>query len=188
MNWSVLDIGFLVSLLILALIPKKRWLWLLFGIVLSVNIGIRVYYIHNSHVLRRELEQTKQLAQPPILSLSAVQLDAQAKNPTMLLKFSPSKNQPLGALSFVITIVDPDSAKIISVARRNLTTGDSKNVSHDGKTARISFTPLGAQPPILVIEVSGPCKIHIQGNHIPAPIELELKRQMPNKMSGGNVQ
>jgi hypothetical protein len=170
----------MLSLLILAVIPKRKWWWLLFAIVLAVNFGIRTYYIQNSYVLKRELEETKELVQPPTLALSVAQVVAAAKNPTVLLQFTPSKNQPLGALSFAITLLGPDSAKIISVDRRNLTTGDSKTMSPDARSATISFTPLGAQSPVLVLEVSEPCKIRIEGNHIPEPVEFELKWTMPN--------
>lgn len=181
MTLSLLDIAFLVTLLILAFIPKKRWGWVLFVAVLAGNFAIRFYYINNSHILKRELQQTKEMAKPPVLSLSAIQVDAKAKNPTVLLQFSPSKNQPLASLSFVITIIDPGSAKILNVGRRSRTIADSKCLNPDGRSATISFTPLGSGPPILVLETSEPCKFRIEGNYITEPIELELKRQMPNK-------
>ena len=156
---------FLLSLLILAVIPRRKWWWLLlFVIVLAVNFGIRTYYIQNSHVLKRELEETKELVKLPTLVLSAAQIDAAAKNPTVLLQFTLSKNQPLGALSFAITLLAPDSAKIISVDRRNLSTGDSKTMSPDARSATISFSLVGAQSPVLVVEVSEPRKIRIEGN------------------------
>lgn len=176
MTLSIFDIVFLLTLLILAVIPKRKWWWLLFIIVLVFNFGIRIRYIHNSHILKRELEQTKELAHPPTLSLSAAQVDAAARNLTVLLQFTPSKNLPLGALFFAITVVDPNSAKIVSIDRRNLTTGDSKSVRPDGRSGTISFTPLGAQSPVLVLEVSEPCKIRLEGSHLPKSVHLRIQR------------
>jgi hypothetical protein len=175
MNWSIFDVIFLISLLALAFIPKKKSWWILFIFVLAVNFGIRIYYIHNSHVLKYELQQTKELAQQPKLLLSAEDVDNTGENPILLLQFTPSKNEPLGLLTFDAFILEPESAKIISIDRKNTTSGPEREyVNPDGKSASISFSLISFQLPYLKLELSGPCRIRIKGSHLPDSIDIEL--------------
>lgn len=62
MNWSVLDVVFLMTLVILALIPNRKWWRVLLIIVLGINLCIGVHYIRKSYSLEEEMRQIQQLA------------------------------------------------------------------------------------------------------------------------------
>ena len=176
MNFPIPDILFLLTLLLLALVPRTKRLWkIAFWVIFFANLGIRIYFIHNSHVLKRELQEAKDVAKPPTLSPSVKQIDRTNYGYKVLLQFAPSKNEPLGALSFSVNVLEPSSAKVVAIARRNLTTGDQKKISADGRHATISFSLLGVQRPVIELQLSEACIVGIEGSHLARSFTLEVK-------------
>lgn len=171
MNWSVWDIVFLVSLVVLALIPKKKLWWLLFGIVLALNLGIRVYYIHKSHALEENLKQTRQLAQAPVLTLASHEIKTTDTGYRFTLQFVPSKNEPLGIIVFQATIQGESDAKIVdfwpSISGGAFQSGpDSKKIDPDGKQAHLTYSLASAGRPTFDLTISGKAPVKIQSNYM----------------------
>lgn len=196
MNLSPLDVVFLISLVVLVFIPwRKRKLWrVLFLIVLAINLGIRFDYIRNSHSIERELRQTQQysqslqeelrgtqqLAQAPVLTLTGHKMEKIDEGYRITLQFTSSKNEPLGIIAFQATILGDSDAKIIDFwpitsAGAFEHGDDAKEISSDGKQARLVYSLLSATLPTVDLTISKVAPLEIQGNYITDPVMITPK-------------
>ena len=178
MTWSMLDIIFLATLVILALVPKKKPWLVLFATILLLNLGIRVHYINKSHRLQKDLDDTRKLAQPPTLTLHQHKTHTVGNTHTFTFQFLPSKNEQLGMISFVATIEQDGDAKIVdfwpSTNSPAFSHGpQSKQITPDGRQARLTYSLLSAGPPVIDVTVEGRAPIRLEGNYMTNALVLK---------------
>ncbi|MCK4392470.1 hypothetical protein KAX17_06155 [Candidatus Bipolaricaulota bacterium] len=177
MNWSVLDVVFLMTLVILALIPNRKWWRVLLIIVLGINLCIGVHYIRKSYSLEEEMRQIQQLAQAPVLTLTSQKTEKIDEGYKITLQFTPSKNEPLGMIVFQARILGDSNAKIIDFWP-TLNGGpfhvedDAKEIDSDGKRARLVYSLLLAGQPTFDLTISEKAPVEIQGNYMTNALKI----------------
>jgi len=151
LNMSIIDIIFLLTLLFLAVIPKKNWkLKIIFWLVFSANFAIRINYIHKSH-------EIKELVRPNEISLGSISIEKEVLQETpnkeetgiygVRITFKKSKpDEPLGKLQFKVSLPENSESEIVS-----LTTGGAiaqygkADLPEKGlKTRILSYIPFSA--------------------------------------------
>ncbi len=188
----VIDALFLVTLVLLAFIPKREGLLYLWIVFFALNLGIRGYLIYKGHTkdqriskleddlniekstrknLEKKLGKTAEMAAPPTLSLlqEKVEITKTDSGYTALLIFKPSKNKQLGQIALIAKVIGESSGKIVDFWPRAgpafLTGEDSKKISADGKKARLIFQLIGVGNPHVELKMSEASKVLISGSH-----------------------
>lgn len=196
----VIDALFLATLVLLAFIPKREGLLYLWIVFFALNLGIRGYLIYKGHTkdqriskleddlniekstrknLEKKLGKTMEMAAPSTLSLLSKEITKTDSGYRALLKFKPSKNQPLGQIVFLAKVADGFSAKITDfwpVLGPPFTTGpDSKKISDDGKDARLIYGLMAVGCPEVELKLSDAGKVLVSGNHVLKPFTVDIK-------------
>ena len=130
--------------------------------------------------LEKGLAETSRLAGPPVLTLARSTFTTIDAGYLAELRFMPSKNEPLGIVVFVVSVIDQSESRIIdfwpSTKAGGFSSGDdSKRIAEDGRQARLAYALLSPGGPIVDLKVSSNCKVRISGNYISDPIELSIE-------------
>lgn len=132
--------------------------------------------VDKANKTRGELLKVADMASPPLLSLESSEVKQVDEVYEVLLIFKPSKNAPFAALVFSAEIVGNLEATIKDLDAVLATTSRHKEISDDGKTARLQYVPLstiGLQK--LRLKLSAPCKVRIACSHMQKEVEFEVK-------------
>jgi len=132
--------------------------------------------IESASEAEMKLQAALQMAAPPKLSLLSKEVNKTEQGYSIILKFKPSKLQPLGRVGFAAKIIDDSDSKIIDFwPTGSFGSGkDSKKISDNGKEARLIYNLFGGALPQVKLITSGICKIEISGSHELTPIVLEI--------------
>ena len=127
--------------------------------------------------IKKQTAETAALASPPTLALTGKDIDDSNSKYKITLQFTSSKNKPLGAIMFFVTIIDDNSTKILniwpSLKGGAFSTGkDSKKIDADGKKARLGYSLISVGRPTFDLTLSQKATIEIEGNYIENPITL----------------
>lgn len=130
--------------------------------------------------LAQDIEETKRLAEPPILVPSGKEITKDSSGITLLLQFRPNKNQSLGQIIFYGEIENNNSSKILefwpSEKGGAFSFGpDSKKIETNGKTCRLIYSLIGAGNPTIEIKVSKATNIRITGNYLSEPFNVRIE-------------
>lgn len=130
--------------------------------------------------LEKELSETTNLTRSPILSLHSSKIDKVSSGYRTLLRFKPSKNQPLEAVVFTARVQKGSNSKILdlwpSAKHHAFASGPaSKKITDEGKTARLQFSLVGASYPTVLLTVSEPAQLLIDSNYLPEPFFLNIE-------------
>jgi len=135
--------------------------------------------IQDANDIRKELEKTIEIAAPPTLSFFSKEITKTDQGYDVILKFKPSKNENLGKVGFTAKIVRDSSAKITDLWTGEgyvcLAGPDSKKISDNGKEARLIYSSISADWPIVRLKVSDACTVLIAGTHDLKPFTLDIK-------------
>ena len=120
------------------------------------------------------------LAEPATLTLAPAVKNTEVQELCATVFFQASKNESFGRLSFEVLVVEPASAKLIKVWPSTkagaFQSGDkSFQPSADGKSATLTYLPMGAEVTAFDISVSEPAVVHIEGNRITEPVNLKIE-------------
>jgi len=130
--------------------------------------------------IKKELQQTKDLASPPILRLIDYAFEPLDSGYRFTPQFSPSKNEPLGAIEFTVTVDDNSDARILDFCP-SLKGGafslndDSIQIEEDGKRARLLYSSMSVGKPAFALTLSNKANITIKGNYLEKAIVLSPK-------------
>ncbi len=135
---------------------------------------------HKIESLQKELQNTSEQARPPILTLISSNVVINGDARVVTLRFKPSKNQPLGLLTFNANLLIGSTAQITDFSP---TTGggafqlsdDSKRIVKDGKAAILIYSLASAGYPTMELKLSAPTAFRISGEYIPDPIVVVVK-------------
>lgn len=127
-----------------------------------------------------DIENTKKLAEPPVLVPSGKEITKDNSGITMLLQFKSTKNQSLAQLIFYAEIENNNSSRILefwpSAKGGAFSSGpDSKKIETNGKTGRLIYSLIGAGNPTLEIKVSKATAIRITGNYLSEPFITRIE-------------
>lgn len=127
--------------------------------------------------LEKDLEVAQKKIATPILSLVSKEVQERDNEWTCALRFSPSKNEPLGIIVFIVELPRNSSSIITDFTPKGAHQHgkDSKRISEDRKTARLAYSLLGVGSVRLELKVSDPSPVKISGNYIPEPLIFEVK-------------
>lgn len=128
--------------------------------------------------LESKITETIKLAGPPTLALSGRDMENVDVGYRITLQFTPSKNEPLGTIMFLATVVDDSDIRILdfwpSIKGGAFSTGkDSKKIREDGKQARLTYSLMSAGRPTFDLTLSGPGRLRIEGNYLSDAILVE---------------
>lgn len=131
-------------------------------------------------IAEEKIEIIRRIAAPPSLSVKEVDITKEGDVFQAIMTFSSSKNEPLGLLSFASTIQGETDTKIIdfwpTIKAGSFQSGpDSKQISKDGKSAKLYYSLIGAGAPSIVLKTSGPATVVIQGNHGLETFSIDIK-------------
>lgn len=130
--------------------------------------------------IKKQLLETIALASPPVLQLTRKETQPLDTGYKITLQFTPSKNEPLGFITFTAT-VDHDSDTRILDFWPSLTGGafssgkDSKRIQEDGKKASLSYSLISVGRPTFDLTVSGKGQIKIEGNYLKEAFSLNAE-------------
>lgn len=99
---------------------------------------------------------------------------------SLVVQFQPSKNVPLGELQFSVKVVQPSEARILDIWPDLRGGGffhgnDSKNISSDGKSAKLQYSLMTAGHPTIEVKVTRRCTLEIEGNNGLSPTIVQVE-------------
>ncbi|MBU2043853.1 MAG: hypothetical protein KJ619_01290 [Candidatus Omnitrophica bacterium] len=203
MNISLANILFLLSILLLAIIPRntKRFK-VVFWIIFIINFAIRCYLISGSEQkslqidklkkadeaktqkifeLENKITATNKLAEPPSLLLLSKDIEKIEKGYVVQLAFKKTKDKPLGQLNFIVRLPQQGNAKILNFwppvgESPAFESGEgSKRILNNGKIAQLIYTILGSGNPVVEIVVSEPTPLQFEGNYGISPFVINVE-------------
>ncbi len=130
--------------------------------------------------LENEIVRTSKLAALPTIALFKKEFQKDKATIVSKLIFKPSKNVPLGVLTFKATVINGDS-RILSfipdVEAHAYSFDEKKDVfiSPDGRNASISFSIIGTANPTLLLTVTGNTSVSISGNFMSRSETVAIK-------------
>ena len=151
-----------------------------FGKIVDRQKNQRIGQLESGNAsLKQQLEETSKLAQPSTLELLQAKPLAAANGVAVTVLFRASKNEALGRLTFIADLPDGSPEQIIhlsaSLEGGAFQSGDkSEEISPDGKHARFTYIPLGAEIAAIEITVSGASSVRIQGNRLKEPCIIDI--------------
>lgn len=129
--------------------------------------------------IKKKLAETAQIAAPPVLIFDRAIKNTEVNDLCATVILKASKNEGLGVLRFVVTIIDGSSQNIVNLWP-SLKVGafqsgkDSLRIEPDGKLASLQYSPMSAMAAGFDVTLSGPARIQIRGNRITEAIELQI--------------
>ena len=136
---------------------------------------------------QKQLEETQsavgqvaKLAESPTLTLSGRDILQTESGYTATLQFTPSKNEPLGTLRFLVSVIGSSSVAITDFwpslkGGAFSTGGDSKKISSDGRKAELTYSLISAGMPTVDLKVTEACELKIESNYFTDPITLKIE-------------
>ncbi len=128
--------------------------------------------------LEQRLKEIAEVAAPPVLNFTASECTNINGTCTAVLRFTPSKNEPLGMIVFGATISGESDARITDLwpdAPPYLTGDDSKQIADDGKAARLVYQKMSVGEVAVRLKTSAPATVTIDGNHGVESFEVVLE-------------
>ncbi len=122
-----------------------------------------------SKELEKQIAEAKDLASPPFLTFFGADLNPEKQELCGRIFFKSSKNVALGRLRFTVELLEPATAKIISIAP-SLATGPYNGsrdnpIALDGKSGTVEYSPIGGgEHASIEITVSEEAVVRISGN------------------------
>ncbi len=125
--------------------------------------------------IKKQVKEAAALASPPTLLLTSRNIEEDASKYKLTLQFTPSKNEPLGTIIFVIYVENDSNAKILdiwpSLKGGAFSSGDdSKKIDPNGKRGQLIYSLISAGRPTIDLTLSQKATIKIEGNYIASPI------------------
>ena len=130
--------------------------------------------------IKKKYEHAKTRVSLPTLRLTGRDEKIIDAGYLLTLQFSPSTNEPLGAIEFTVTVADASDAHIVDF-RPSLQGGAfisdnvSKQIEKDGKQARLSYSLVGAGRPAFDLTLSKKARIKIEGNYLEDTVVLDFE-------------
>lgn len=135
--------------------------------------------IKTANEQEEKLRKTIEMAAPPTLSLLDTNIEKTDSGYKAILRFKPSKNQPLGQIILMAKVTNGTKAKIIDFWPRLgpafITGPDSKKISDDGKEALLAYGVMAVGYPEVELHLSDSAKVDVSGNLLTEPVVLEIK-------------
>ena len=136
-------------------------------------IAIALQTVHD------RVTETMRLAEPPTLTASILMVDVVDAGLRATIRFLPSKNEPLGIITFDVSLTPDSEARIVDLWPANggaFQSGkDSKKIDQDGSKARLAYSLLSAGTPEIDITVSNECRVTIVGNYCEQATVIDIK-------------
>ena len=146
-----------------------------FGRIVDRQKNRRIEQLESGNTaLKKQLEDTARLAEPTSLEFALTKNLEAPEGVGALVYFKASKNEALGRLTFVVQLPDRLPEKILHVVPSlkggAFQSGDkSEEIAPDGKAARITYIPMGAEVAVIEITLSGSSAVQIKGNNLTKP-------------------
>jgi hypothetical protein len=128
--------------------------------------------------LQKEIIETKEMAKPNTLELFAKEIKKTENGYSLILRFKPTKNIPLGIIGFSASLPINSKARILDI----FPTDDSgsfhlgeKQITPEGKYAQLVYSITDMSNPMIEIKLSESTAIKIEGNNGIEPIIIEVK-------------
>lgn len=134
-----------------------------------------------SEQLKKDLAEARALAAPPKLVSPQYQVVAGTTGALVAtIQFTPSKNEVLGLLEFGATIHGPPDAMITRIWPTGhggaFTSGaQSAQIADGGRSATLRYALIGPGKPTFEVEVTAPCLLLLDGNHLDTPVSLPVQ-------------
>ena len=187
MSWSFIDIVFLITLLLLAVIPKKKKLWIIiWSVVFIANFLIRIYFIENSHQLRSDLTKTKEMAMPNELSVSSIygwqnmELSTGQKTGQYLAEITVNESIPGKALGRITVTAIAEHYCKLHLGGIGMDNFFWEKPDANTNARLISFT-IGKPPLKIKVINDCPSRITIIGSHGIGSFSFELSDDLPSQ-------
>jgi hypothetical protein len=133
--------------------------------------------IDDASKTRERLQQTIEMAKPPVLSLKGDPSTIRRGDAyEVSFLFLQSKLVPPGVVAFLVRANPGEDAKIVSLeVNAGILIGQQKNeITEGGKVARVIYQPIGATQHRLKLVVSGPLSVEISGTHMEKRVEYSI--------------
>ena len=92
----------------------------------------------------------------------------------VLIKFSRSKDVPLGSLRFAVVLPSDSKVRILEFKPAQLSMNLRSRVSEDGTNATLAFALPGSEDPAIKLLLSGAAPVTIEGNHNLKPVRIDV--------------
>ncbi len=125
--------------------------------------------------LRANLDEVRELAEPPRLSLHSHEVQRTPEGLLVLITFTRTKDVPLGSLEYVAGLPTTSTEKILEFRPALTSMNVRMQLSKDGKVARLSFDLSGSRGPRIKLLLSGPTAVRVQGNHNLEPFTIDVR-------------
>ncbi len=126
--------------------------------------------------LREELDEVRRLAEPPEMRLESHTVRSLEQGHFVLIKFSRSKDVPLGSLQFAVALPVDTAARILELKPAvQLSMNVRSRISEDGKAGRLEFALPGSEDPAIKLLLSGAAPVRVEGNHNLQPFVIDVK-------------
>jgi hypothetical protein len=130
--------------------------------------------------LARDIAEAKELAKPATLVLYAKEISKIDGGHSLKLQFKPSKNVTLGLIEFSATIPPTSRSRIFDFwptldGGAFQSGSDSKKISTYGKSAKLTYSLMGAGYPTIELKVTEQTDVIIGGNHLSTPVKIRIE-------------
>ncbi|HAJ78901.1 MAG TPA: hypothetical protein DCO75_03950 [Fibrobacteres bacterium] len=127
--------------------------------------------------IETEMNNIKKLAEPPKLKQKGFNKESIDNGLRLTVNFEPTKNEPLGVITFIVTILD--DAKLLKIGTNAkygaFTGGEQGNISNN-KIGQYQYSLVGSGDPTVVIEVSKQCDFIIESNYLEKPVNFNKSK------------
>lgn len=125
--------------------------------------------------IQSTLAKVAELAAPPVLTLTGRDISRSDSGITVTFQFTPSKNVPLGRITFNASIVGNSNATITDFwptpKHGSFSSGPgSKNISPDGRNATLVYSLISPGKPTIDLTVTAACEAVIESNYLTTPL------------------
>ncbi|RJQ54058.1 MAG: hypothetical protein C4530_17110 [Desulfobacteraceae bacterium] len=133
--------------------------------------------------IESQIETTKRLAEPAVLILDGVDIKPVTEGFEAIVKFRPSKNQPVPKITITAQLPVASQARILELKQVPPAGGTlavfnvRKGINPDGKAAMWQCNPSGIGPAWFSLTVSQPTKALIELDCGPKPFEIDIQTQ-----------
>ncbi len=124
------------------------------------NLGVDIAL----NQLSREIAEAKEMAKPNTLSYSTITINKKEKGYVAFILFKPAKDEPIGHLEFTAALPLNTKARILEFSQSCMAVDVRRSISVDGKSAKLTYSPMGGADPAIQIIVSDTTHVRIVGN------------------------
>ncbi|HUW20069.1 MAG TPA: hypothetical protein VMW16_12275 [Sedimentisphaerales bacterium] len=136
-----------------------------------------VYMEEKVRKLEEHVQKAIEMSAAPTLSLVPGVLTKNNSEHTRILWFKPSKNEPLGRITFEVIVMAGSGAKIIEFRCDPDVPciSERRKISQDGRQAQLSYSLVGFYYPRVELKTSDTCRLQVSGSHIPELLFIDIE-------------